>query len=290
MSTVAPARHSIQQIIGIALRGELTDELAAIASAMGPEATCAVMLAASRRIAELVGASAQGPHTPSGAIPPYAKPSTSKRRGGKVGAKPGHEGHRRPAPRRIDRREHIGQLKHCPHCKNPVRPARRFRKRIIEDLPVDLAVEVVEYIIPRHWCAGCKKHVEPKVSAALPGATIGHRLVAMTAVFHYGLGLTIDQTRQILLSPLQMKVSAGGLIDLWRRTAEVLLPWYEQIARDARNSATLHADETSWRVDGETHWLWCFCNHDNCHYIIDRGRGSPRTPISGAAEVLHRGL
>ena len=58
MSTDAPARHSIQQIIGIALRGELTDELAAIASAMGPEATCAVMLAASRRIAELVGASA----------------------------------------------------------------------------------------------------------------------------------------------------------------------------------------------------------------------------------------
>lgn len=275
MSTNAPARHSIEQIISIALRGELTDELAAIASEMGPEATCAVMLAASRRIGELVGTSAQGPHTPSGAIPPYAKPSTSKRRRGKVGAKPGHEGRRRAAPQRIDRREYIGQLKHCPHCEHPVRPTRRFRKRIIEDLPVDLAVEAVEYIIPRHWCAGCKKHVEPKVSAALPGATIGHRLVAMTAVFHYGLGLTIDQTRQVLLSPLQMKVSAGGLIDLWRRTAETLLPWYEQIARDARNSATLHADETSWRVDGETHWLWCFCNHANCHYLIDRSRGSP---------------
>ncbi|MCH7603185.1 MAG: hypothetical protein IIB54_10490 [Planctomycetes bacterium] len=85
MSTVAPARHSIQQIIGIALRGELTDELAAIAGEMGPEATCAVMLAASRRIAELVGASAQGPHTPSGP----SRPTPGPRHRSVVGARSG---------------------------------------------------------------------------------------------------------------------------------------------------------------------------------------------------------
>jgi hypothetical protein len=31
----------------------------------------------------------------------------------------------------------------------------------------------------------------------------------------------------------------------------------------------------SWRVDGETHWLWCFCNHDHCWYMIDESRGGP---------------
>ena len=299
MGTDASSHAELRSIIDCALRGELTELLAARVYQMGPEATGAVMLASSarigqqeQRIAELTlvrerlltaatPAPGIGPHTPSGAISPFAKPSIDTRRRGKPGARDGHRGHRRPSPppERIARRESLEPLTKCPVCQGPVERARRTRRRVIEDMPPPevTAVEAVEYTIPRHWCPCCKKHVEPRVSAALPpgGATIGNRLVALTTVFHYGLGLTIDQTRQILLSPLRTKISAGGLVDLWRRTAEVLLPWHEQIAIDARNSATLHADETSWRIDGTTHWLWCFCNHHNCHYLIDRSRGSP---------------
>jgi transposase len=36
----------------------------------------------------------------------------------------------------------------------------------------------------------------------------------------------------------------------------------------------LHADETGWRGDGPTHWLWCFTTTDLTHYRIDRRRGS----------------
>ncbi|WP_288100411.1 IS66 family transposase, partial [Herbaspirillum sp.] len=169
----------------------------------------------------------------------------------------------------------VEALKICPNCGEAVRPAKKTRRRMVEDMPEDTAVEAVEYIIPRHWCPCCKTHVEPKVAAALPRATIGNRLTAMTVVFHYGLGLTIDQTREVLLSPLQTRLSAGGLVNLWQRAAEALLPWYEQIGEEAKNSATLHADETGWRVDGKTHWLWCFCNHASCYYLIDRSRGSP---------------
>ena len=51
--------------------------------------------------------------------------------------------------------------------------------------------------------------------------------------------------------------------------------WYEQIGEEAKASAHLHADETGWRVNGQTHWLWCFTNDRNCYYMIDRSRGSP---------------
>ena len=54
-----------------------------------------------------------------------------------------------------------------------------------------------------------------------------------------------------------------------------MAPWYGEIGRQARSSAYLHADETGWRVDGRTWWLWCFCNEWNCYYMIDRSRGSP---------------
>ncbi|UCC32791.1 MAG: transposase [Phycisphaerales bacterium] len=65
------------------------------------------------------------------------------------------------------------------------------------------------------------------------------------------------------------------MIDAWRRLAEVLSAWYEQIGQEAKNSAHLHGDETGWRVNGVTYWLWCFANTGLCYYMIDRCRGSP---------------
>ena len=77
-------------------------------------------------------------------------------------------------------------------------------------------------------------------------------------LFHYGLGITLSQTRDILDSHLHTTVTAGGLMDAWARMAEALRPWNEQIAEQLRSTACLHADETGWtsassvepRVDG----------------------------------------
>lgn len=76
-----------------------------------------------------------------------------------------------------------------------------------------------------------------------------------------------------------MTLSHGGLVDMWRRTGTILEGWYDQIGKQARHSAVLHADETGWRVKGSTHWLWCFCNPPSkgacCWYMIDQSRGGP---------------
>ena len=55
----------------------------------------------------------------------------------------------------------------------------------------------------------------------------------------------------------------------WKRMAEIFAPWYIQIAQDARGGAVLHADETDWRMNGRTWWLWCFASHDTCR-AVDR--------------------
>ena len=62
---------------------------------------------------------------------------------------------------------------------------------------------------------------------------------------------------------------------MWQRLAELLHGWYEQIREEALQSAVLHADETGWRVNGKTHWLWCFSTSDSTFYLIDRSRGQP---------------
>ena len=154
---------------------------------------------------------------------------------------------RRPPPPTIDRREDVTPITVCPDCYGHVLPPRKHRKHTVEDIKPDQHSEAVEYTIPQHWCATCKKHIEPGVAAAMPGegATIGNGVVALSAVMRYGLGLTLAQVQKIFSSHIRTEISAGGLVDMWRRAGEAFAPWYEQIGREARNSATLHADETS---------------------------------------------
>ena len=72
-----------------------------------------------------------------------------------------------------------------------------------------------------------------------------------------------------------MKLIEGGLEQTWYRLQEILFAWYEQIQQEALQSAVLHGDETGWRTDGKTTWLWCFGNRSLTYYMIDRSRGSP---------------
>lgn len=192
--------------------------------------------------------------TPSGMRPVYRQPNVAAGRGRhrkRPGARDGHPGRHRPSPTRIDERQ-THRLKVCPCCGGPLQRCPRRRTRIIEDLPADLHAVVTEHTIHRDYCPTCKKDVEPVVPDALPNATFGHRLIRFTSWCHYGLGVTLDLLIDILPFHLRTKLSAGGLIAAGQRLATILTPWYEQLARQARDSACRHADETGGRVPGQT--------------------------------------
>jgi hypothetical protein len=156
-----------------------------------------------------------------------------------------------------------------------VRACRSSRTRIIEDIPADITPVVTEHTIPRYWCPHCRDTVEPVVPDALPGSTIGLRVVVLSAWLHYLLGVTLAQILDVFNFHLHFPLTAGGLVQMWRRLREILFAWYLEIQTQALSSAVLHADETGWRVQGKTHWLWCFTTTDLTYSRIDRSRGSP---------------
>ena len=254
---------------------QLTAEQAELIFQQGQEAVVFALLTLAKQLAEKQTAPPAGtdPSAPSGQIPPYAKPA-AKGRAKPKGARPGHPGQRRPAPTRIDRREEH-TLSACPKCHGPVKPCRSSRTRVIEDIPADITPVVTEHTIHRSWCPHCKTTVEPTVPDALPGSSIGVRVVVLSAWLHYLLGTTLAQIIDVFNFHLQFKLSSGGLIQMWRRLREILLAWYIEIQTQALDSAVLHADETGWRVNGKAYWLWCFASKDVTYYMIDRKRGSP---------------
>ena len=279
MARMPHDRLLAEPLVTQALAGRLDDAQARQLAGRDPELVALTLLALARRIRDLQAHTPGGvsPSTPSGQRPIYTKPNVAAgcgRRRKRPGAKDGHPGHHRPPPPRIDEhRQH--RLKVCPCCGGPLQRCQRTRTRLIEDLPENLQSVVTEHTIHRDYCPKCKKHVEPVVPDALPNATFGHRLISFTSWCHYGLGITFDQLIDILQFHLQTRLSAGGLSAAWQRLADILRPWDEQLAEEAKKSAYLHADETGWRGPGPNGWLWGFAQGQGCYYLIDRNRGSP---------------
>ena len=209
---------------------------------------------------------------PSGQIPVYKKANV-KARHKRAGAKNGHAGVRRKAPERIDDvKEHT--LSKCPCCGEPLGDSFAERDRKVEDI-VEIKPVITLHVIKRYRCKGCGKTFDAKVPQALPGASIGNNILALTAWMHYGIGTTISQITAVMNSHLSFKISEGGLVEMWHRLAKILDEWYGAICLEARSSAVLHADETGWRVNGRTRWLWCFTSKNLTCYFINRSRGSP---------------
>jgi hypothetical protein len=104
---------------------------------------------------------------------------------------------------------------------------------------------------------------------------LGNRVLVLSAWLHYALGNTLSQVAEVFNFHLLMKVTPGGLVQMWRNLAQILNAWCEAIRREALESAVLNADETGWRVNGKTHWLWCFATGELSFFMIDHSRGSP---------------
>jgi len=253
----------------------LTEQQAREIYRQGEEAVVFALLALAENLAEPHASSTPvvTPTTPSAMIPTFLKPKADGRRK-RPGREKGHPGTRRPTPEVIDRQvDH--RLETCPDCHGALTRTNQARTRVTEDIPEAITPVVTEHTIHRDWCPRCQKAVEPVVTEALPGATLGNRTSVLSAWLHYGLGNTLSQIVAVFNHHLTLKLSPGGLVQMWYRLQAILFAWYLEIQAEALGSAVLHADETGWRVNGKTHWLWCFTTTDLTYFMIDRSRGSP---------------
>jgi transposase len=212
------------------------------------------------------------PTTPSGMTPVYLKPTRGKRKK-RPGRNKGHQGVSRIRPDKIDHyKEHT--LHRCPECRTPLKEPIQSYQRYTEDIP-PVAPEVTQHTVYGYWCCKCKRIVYPKVTEALPNAMIGLRLVVFTAWLHYLIGISVNNLVKMVATFSGFKISPGGLTQAWKNLASILGPVYNDIGQRIAQSAILNADETGWRINGVTHWLWCFATKEFCYYVIDKSRASP---------------
>jgi hypothetical protein len=104
---------------------------------------------------------------------------------------------------------------------------------------------------------------------------LGINALATAAVMRIRYRLPFRQVAQLFADLPGLKLSPGAVVKQIRRLSQWLAGQYDALNLMLRAAEVVHADETGWRLNGITHWLWCFATQELCYYLITKSRGSP---------------
>lgn len=215
-----------------------------------------------------------GSSTPSSkiAIKPNSLEERQEKRGG---ARPGHEGHGRGAvdPEEADRVEGVGVDATCPCCGGELEDKGVRWRTVVDGEP--LKKETVVYGLQRKWCPRCRKSVQARAPGVLPRSLYGNHLLIHVVMQHYVYGVPLGRLEA------QLGIGYGSLIAPLHRLCRLLKPVMDKLIEEYRHAPVKHADETSWRTDGQNGYAWLFCTPNTRLFRFRKTRSA-----SVAKEVL----
>lgn len=209
---------------------------------------------------------------------PYFIKNEIRKRHKTPGQKAGHEGYSRRIPERIDFIKRL-VLDICPECQGKnLSKVQEIRERCIEDIPEATSTIITKYQIERKYCRDCKKLVEAEVKDALPNSRFGLRLMLLVAFMKLGLALPSQKIVGMLKAQYNLTISDGEIYKMLEQVAQAFGKHYNELHKKIKEASVKNVDETGWRINGKSHWLWIFINKEIALYVI-RKRRSSSVPI-----------
>ena len=194
----------------------------------------------------------------------------------KTGQKNGHMGYTRQIPDKIDEVKELNPNK-CPECRGELSNTQEVRERVVTDIP-EVRVRNTKYLIHRKYCKGCNKIVEPEVEDALPNARFGLRLMLLVLILKLDSRVTSKKIKSILKTIYDLDISDGEVYKILEQLSEAFGDHYNELVKKIKDALIKHIDETSWRINGKSNWLWLFINKELALYVVNRKRSS-KVPI-----------
>ena len=213
-----------------------------------------------------------GSSTPSSKIP-VKQNTIAQNRAKKGGARPGHPGMGRQAiaPEQADEVIELTVAEECcPDCGGQLEHKGTAWRSIVDSVLNKAKNLLYQCEIKR--CVKCKRTVRSK-PVVLPKNKYGNNLVSTSAIMHYLHGIPLKRIEEIWGT----NVIAGNLIKIFHRLAAYWKPALEQLKDGYRQHPVKHADETSWRTDGQSGYSWLFCT-DNISIFAFRETRSAAVP------------
>jgi transposase len=195
----------------------------------------------------------------------------------KPGPAAGHPGAYQAVPDHVDE-EVYAPLSECPDCHGEVAEVEVVEQFVV-DLP-EVKPHVTRVVTERGYCACCKRSVRSnhprQVSQAVGAAkvSLGPRALGLAAELKHRLGVPYRKVADLFGTYFGLVVTHGALVQATLRLAKLGQGTYEALIARVRQSPVVHTDDTGWRVDLRSAWLWVFATSEVTVYGVRFSRGS----------------
>ncbi len=195
---------------------------------------------------------------------PAANPKAKK-----PGAPVGHPGWFRPRPDHFDRLILVPAPCDCPFCKARVkaRPDLAPYDHIQEDW-IDGQYRVTCYRHEEGRCTRCRRWVRQPGPGELLRAMIGPEARAASLYLRFDIGMTCRKVTRAFAGLTNMAFTPASLLGFEKQAAELAKPLAADVAKKLRACENTHADETYWRIGGESGYGWFHGNEHLAHFRI----------------------
>jgi transposase len=184
---------------------------------------------------------------------------------------------KKPSPKEVSETK-VERLNGCPECGGKLRERHRHEQFEV-DIP-EVKPTIIRYVTYSGYCAICQKRVRSRhpdqtsQATGAAGVVVGPRAKALASDLKHRLGASYGKVSEVLNDAFELRVCRSGWCRADQKLAETARPVYAKLVDLVRQCSVVHADETGWRIDTLSAWLWVFTNREATVYAIRDNRSS----------------
>jgi hypothetical protein len=193
----------------------------------------------------------------------------------KRGAPVGHPPWQRAKPKHIDQVVSVPAPQSCPKCQNSnLKPVDQLQEHVQEDIVLEPRTVAICYLHQQAYCPHCEQNVVLPGPGELLGSYIGPAAKSTAIYLRYQLNVSCRKISRFFADFFGLKFVPASSYGFERQACRRGQPLYEDLRQKIQSLAVAHADETSWRHDGQNYWVWYAGNDDLAYFHLDAHRSA----------------
>jgi hypothetical protein len=186
----------------------------------------------------------------------------------------GHPPWSRRTPDHIDKTVHVPAPDSCPHCGcTSLGTSREKHTCCQEDVVLQPKTRVTQFVHDTAFCPKCRRPVFQTAPDELRNSRIGPVTKATAVFMRHEVKLSYRDIRKVFQGVFGMPFVPASAMTFDRQISQLGQSLHDDLRDKIRASNIAHADETSWRLDGQGAQLWYAGNPDLAYYLVDPSRG-----------------
>jgi len=187
---------------------------------------------------------------------------------GKIGAPKGHPKYERKQPDPnivIDYTE-----KDCPYCDSKLDSPIGIKSIIEEEIPEPQPIMTTKHNVHFYICPKCNKKVIAKNN--VHSGCFGKNVLSHVALLKFEDRLPLRKVSNSLQRSYNITITNPGIYGITKKVAKMLGKPFYDIVKMIRSAKILYIDETKYKLNGQTWWLWTFVCGDAVLFVIRKSR------------------